>query len=70
VLDRISQLNKKERYTENAVKSIIMSIKSLPHDNFNQIKAYIYGFLNQLDSLGKIRSYLLFLEKAVDENDL
>ena len=27
----------------------------------------MYGFIGQLDNLGKVRSYLLFLEKAVEE---
>lgn len=47
-----------------------MTIKSLPNLNFNNNKDLVYEFIGQLDNLGKIRSYILFLEKSVDENDL
>ncbi len=60
-LERISELNQKEKYTENSIKSIILTIKSLPVETFTANKDFVYGFIGQLDNLGKIRSYLLFL---------
>lgn len=38
-----------------------MTIKNLPDSSFEENQFIVFGFLDQLDTIGKIRSYTLFL---------
>ena len=65
-IHRITQLNSQEKYTENSIKSIISILRST---DYNQIKKDVLDFISLLDWNIRVKSYLLLLEKAIEEKD-
>lgn len=65
-LSRISELNKQEKFTENAVKSIVTIVRGA---NFNKNKKDILQFIEQFDLEIKMKAYMFLLERALDEKD-
>ena len=66
-LERISSLNNQEKYTETAIKSIIAILRASDYAN---IREDLLNFIAGLDPLLKIKSYLMLLEKSVEEKDI
>ena len=65
-LSRISELNKQEKFTENAVKGIITIVRG---SNYAKLKKELTVFIEQFDQEIKLKSYLFLLERALEEND-
>lgn len=65
-LSRISELNKQEKFTENAVKSIVTIVRGA---NFSKNKKDILQFIEQFDLEIKMKAYMFLLERALDEKD-
>lgn len=66
ILSRIAELNKQEKYTENAVKSIITIVRG---SNYAKIKGDLINFIENFDQETKLKSYLFLLERAIEESD-
>jgi hypothetical protein len=65
-LQRINQLNKQEKFTENAVKAIITIVRGA---SYSKTKKELLGFIDQFDQDIRLKSYLFLLERAVEEGD-
>jgi hypothetical protein len=65
-LARIGELNRQEKYTENAVKSIITIVRT---SNYQKVRSQLFEFINSFDLEIKLKSYLLLLERAIEEGD-
>ena len=63
ILIRIADLNKQEKYTENAVKSIITIVRGT---NYQKIRQDLINFIENFDQEIKLKSYLFLLERAIE----
>ncbi len=66
-LNRITDLNKTEKYTENAVKSIITIVRA---SDYFKVKKELERFISEFDLEIKLKSYLFLLERALDDRDV
>lgn len=57
-LNRITDLNKTEKYTENAVKSIITIVRA---SDYFRVKKELERFISEFDLDIKLKSYLFLL---------
>ena len=63
-LSKISSLNKQEKFTENAVKSILTIVRGA---NYKQLKNEVTSFIEEFDREIKLKLYLFLLERSLDE---
>lgn len=66
-ISRISDLNSQEKYTDNSIRSIVGILRSA---DYARIRSDVLAFIALLDPQLKVKSYLMLLEKAVEEKDL
>lgn len=66
-IQRISQLNQQEKYTENSIKSIIAILRA---NDYRHIQKDLLEFISLLDPQIKVKSYLILLEKAIEDKDV
>lgn len=66
-IQRISQLNQQEKYTENSIKSIIAILRA---NDYRHIQKDLLQFIALLDPQIRVKSYLMLLEKAIEDKDV
>lgn len=66
-ISRISDLNTQEKYTDNSIRSIVSILRSA---DYPRIRSDVLAFIALLDPQLRFKSYLMLLEKAVEEKDI
>jgi hypothetical protein len=66
-ITRISELNAQEKYTENSIRTIVAILRATDYPN---IRPDLLAFIALLDPQVRVKSYLMLLEKAIEEKDL
>jgi hypothetical protein len=66
-INRISSLNAQEKYTENSIRTIVAILRA---SDYHKIRTDLLAFIALLDPAIRVNSYLMLLEKALEEKDL
>lgn len=66
-ITRITELNTQEKYTENSIRAIVSILRAT---DYHKIRNDLLQFIAQLDPQIRVKSYLMLLEKAIEEKDL
>lgn len=66
-ISRIAQLNTQEKYTENSIRAIVAILRA---SDYASIRPDLLDFIASLDAQIRVKSYLMLLEKAIEEKDL